>query len=136
PLLSVRAETLYNGIELPAAWPPRIAAVTPEPPATPPYLVSPPSVIPIDVGRQLFVDYFLIEKTDLRRRFHQVQFYPGNPVIRPDKAWEFHGRRGQSMSFSDGVWYDPKDRIFKAWYLSGPDTLYATSEDGVHWVKP
>ena len=33
----------------------------------PPYLKSPPAVIPIDVGRQLFVDDFLIEQTTLTR---------------------------------------------------------------------
>jgi len=135
-LPALRAETLYNGIELPSEWPPRIPAVTPEPQETPPYLLSPPAVIPIDVGRQLFVDYFLIEKTDLRRHFHTAHYYPANPVIRPDKNWEFHGQRGQSMAFSDGVWYDPASHLFKAWYVSGPNTLYATSDDGVHWVKP
>ena len=36
----------------------------------PPYLVDPPAVIPIDVGRQLFVDDFLIQSTSLTRRFH------------------------------------------------------------------
>ncbi|MCX6621554.1 MAG: hypothetical protein NTY38_10830, partial [Acidobacteria bacterium] len=51
-------EVLYNGIELPAVWPPRPAALTLEPPPPPPYLVQPPAVIPIDVGRQLFVDDF------------------------------------------------------------------------------
>jgi hypothetical protein len=40
------------------------------------------------------------------------------------------------MAFSDGIWYDPREHIFKAWYVSGPATLYATSKDGVHWDKP
>ncbi len=44
---------------------------------TVPYLQSPPSVIPIDVGRQLFVDDFLIEKTDLERTFHAAEKYSG-----------------------------------------------------------
>ena len=49
---SVAGETLYNGIVLPDKWPPRIDAMFPGP-TTPPYLKSPPAVIPIDVGRQL-----------------------------------------------------------------------------------
>src|SRR5262245_35266354 len=61
-------ETLYNGIELPAVWPPKITA-TPRDPVAPPYLKSPPAVIPIDVGRQLFVDDFLVAETTLRRAF-------------------------------------------------------------------
>jgi len=42
------------------------------------------------------------------------------------------------MAFSDGVWWDTKDRLFKAWYLSGADraTCYAFSEDGIRWNKP
>src|SRR5919197_4908309 len=63
------AETLYNGIELPRVWPPRLS-VLPDALPTPPYLVSPPAVLPIDVGRQLFIDDFLIQETTLSRRFH------------------------------------------------------------------
>lgn len=131
------AETLYNGIQLPPEWPPRNQPVTSEPPDTPPYLLSPPKVIPIDVGRQLFVDYFLIEDTNLLSTFHAAQYYSNNPVIKPDKPWEATGvGRRQALAFSDGVWYDPRDHIFKAWYVAGPATLYATSKDGVHWEKP
>jgi hypothetical protein len=134
---ALAAETLYNGIQLPSEWPPRNQPVNSQPPDTPPYLLSSPAVIPIDVGRQLFVDYFLIEETTLRRKFHAAQYYRGNPVLRPDKPWEATGpKRRQAMSFSDGVWYDPQAHLFKAWYVSGPATLYATSKDGVHWEKP
>ena len=52
-------ELLYNGIRLPPVWPPRAVDLSKEL-ATPQYLLSPPAVIPIDVGRQLFVDDFLI----------------------------------------------------------------------------
>lgn len=143
-LCGLRAETLYNGIVLPAEWPPRNVRIDDEPPPPPPYLAHPPAVIPIDVGRQLFVDSFLIQRTDLRRRFHPVRFYPHNPVIAPDRPWETEGKTSCAMAFSDGVWYDPADQNYKAWYL-GPSnsfwhhpttTLFATSLDGVHWVKP
>src|SRR5581483_9124798 len=66
-------EVLYNGIILPAEWPPR-RPVTMDP-ETPPYLGDPPSVIPIDVGRQLFVDDFLIADTTLTRVWHRPQYY-------------------------------------------------------------
>ena len=134
----VRPETLYNGIELPSPWPPRQQPVTAEPPALPSYLTSPPAVIPIDLGRQLFVDYFLIEDTDLRRHFHPAEPYAANPVLRPDRPWERYRNRGEAMAFSDGVWYDPLDRYFKAWYVAGEDkaTALARSVDGVHWEKP
>jgi hypothetical protein len=125
-------EVLYNGIRLPKVWPPRDVALTNEPIPEPPYLVEPPSVIPIDVGRQLFVDDFLIEKTDLRREFHRPEMYSGNPILKGDRPWE----AGQAMPFSGGVFYDPADKNFKIWYGSGGATLYATSPDGVHWDKP
>ena len=63
-------ETLYNGIVLPREWPPRLAdfpTSVEKDPVVPPYLISPPEVIPIDVGRQLFVDDFLIAETTLKR---------------------------------------------------------------------
>src|SRR5262249_57105177 len=53
-------ETLYNGIRLASPWPPRGRKVTLDPMPVP-YLTAPPAVIPIDVGRQLFVDDFLID---------------------------------------------------------------------------
>jgi hypothetical protein len=42
------------------------------------------------------------------------------------------------MVFSDGVWYDPRDRLFKMWYLGGygTGTYYAVSKDGLLWEKP
>ena len=125
-------EVLYNGIRLPAVWPPTDVVLTNEPQPDPPYLVHPPDVIPIDVGRQLFVDDFLIQSTDLRRVFHRPQIYSANPVLKADQNWE----AGQAMTFSDGVFYDPRDRLFKIWYRGGSGTLYATSRDGVHWEKP
>jgi hypothetical protein len=130
-------ETLYNGIRLPSPSPPKLAEV-PRDPVTPPYLVAPPAVIPIDVGRQLLVDDFLVADTTLRRTHHRPQPHPDNPVLRPEKPWERKGRGAMAMVFSDGVWFDPKDRLFKMWYLGGygQNTCHAVSEDGVRWTRP
>src|SRR5580704_1128633 len=78
-------ELLYNGIRLPRAWPPRdeVKAESREPQPVP-YLDARPAVIPIDVGRQLFVDDFLVEKTTLRRTFHHAEKYQGNPILKPE----------------------------------------------------
>lgn len=136
------AETLYNGVPLPEPWPPADRAPSKEPMQAP-WLEHPPSVIPIDVGRQLFVDDFLVETTTLQRTSHAAAYLPENPVLRPDQAWE---RTGDSQSqpaptampFSDGAWFDPADHLFKLWYMSGyaKATAYATSKDGLHWEKP
>ena len=42
------------------------------------------------------------------------------------------------MVFSDGVFYDPRDRLFKMWYMGGysQNTCYAFSHDGLTWEKP
>jgi len=136
-LANASGEVLYNGIRLATPWPPRLPAVTAEP-VEPPYLLSPPGVIPIDVGRQLFVDDFLVESTGLKRVFHQAEYHPASPVLKPDRPWEASGKGPAAMVFSDGVWYDPQDRLFKMWYMSGyvQDVAYAISEDGIHWRKP
>jgi len=142
-------KTLYNGIELPGVWPPRDRKLGADPPPTPPYLISPPRVIPIDVGRQLFVDDFLIEQTTLKRDFHSAEYHPDNPVLKPDKPWEATRHPDlpkwreswsapMACPFSDGVWYDPADKLFKMWYMNGycDATCYAISEDGINWEKP
>ena len=130
-------QRLYNGIELPANWPPRVQQLSRNP-ITPPYLASPPNVIPIDVGRQLFVDDFLIQETDLHRTYHLAEYSAHNPVLAPDKPWEMTDPNPCAMVFSDGVFYDPEDRLFKMWYMAGyvAGTGYATSKDGIHWTKP
>lgn len=128
-------ETLPNGIELPGQWPPKRQAL-PDVEPTPPYLVSPPAVIPIDIGRQLFVDDFLIEKTDLVRRHHRPTPYPSNPVLAPDQPWERSGDGPMAMACS--VWVDPADSKFKMWYMAGyvDGTALALSDDGIRWTKP
>lgn len=129
-------EALYNGIKLPAEWPPRHQEVTVEPAAPPMYLSSPPEVIPIDVGRQLLVDDFLIESTTLRRTFHTARYFEGNPVLRPDRPWERRASSTGAMVYSDGVWYDYAAQLYKMWYCTPGGTGYATSVDGIHWTKP
>src|SRR2546430_715848 len=69
---ALAGEILYNGIALPDQWPPLRSAAdmrTLEPMRVP-YLEKRPGIVPIDVGRQLFVDDFLVESTTLVRRFH------------------------------------------------------------------
>jgi hypothetical protein len=81
-------ELLYNGIRLPRQWPPNDIDVMDHSPMRVPYLDHPPAVIPIDIGRQLFVDDFLIESTSLTRSFHAPVKYDGNPVLRPETPVE------------------------------------------------
>ncbi len=142
-------ELLYNGIRLPYEWPPRYP-VPDEPTDMPvPYLENVPDFIPINVGRQLLVDDFLIEETNLKRTFHYPRYYKKNPVLKSDKPWEYTASGyPYAAPFSDGVWYDEKDEKFKMWYSTGGGelnqktdrfnvvTAYAISDDGINWEKP
>ena len=62
-------ERLYNNIILPDIWPPRYKEETLDKPLPVPYLENKPDYIDISIGRQLFVDDFLISHTDLIREF-------------------------------------------------------------------
>lgn len=133
---------LPNGIQLPADWPPKLSF--PEnyhahPPMRVPYLESPPPVIPIDGGRQLFVDDFLVEDSAWVRAFHKPVKHPGNPVFFPQTPWERDGKLPAcTVSKCGGVWFDEADGLFKMWYMgryTGP-ICYATSRDGVRWERP
>ena len=128
-------QILHNGIQLPANWPPQQKEWS-DSPQRPPYLDAPPAVIPIDVGRQLLFDDFLIAESTLKRVFHQPRYYQSNPILKPDRPWEDVSGRAYAMPFSDGVWFDPQDRKFKMWYYVPGARCYATSTDGVHWEKP
>lgn len=139
---------LYNGIELPDVWPPRHAEPSEAALMPVPYLEKKPEVIRVDVGRQLFVDDFLVRESDMETVFHKPHYYAGNPVLEPTAAWEKTIEGAPYASpFSDGVWYDELEGKFKMWYLAGAGTLhkedkqtfytaYAESEDGRTWFKP
>jgi len=132
---------------LPKVWPPRYEEPTEAREMDVPYLRHKPKAIPINVGRQLFVDSFLIAKTNLQTVFHQPNFYPLNPILKADKEWELTPEGYEyAAPFSDGIWYDEKDGKYKMWYMAGAGrvnqrhhslyTCYAESKDGKTWEKP
>ncbi len=132
-------EVLHNGIRLPADWPPKTIDSSNYEPMPVPYLREIPEVIPIDTGRQLFVDYFLIEESTLSQKFHLPEKYKGNPVFLPETEMEIHnGVNPCATPKSGGVWWDPADKAFKMWYEAGwlHRLAYATSKDGIHWERP
>lgn len=133
-------ERLYNGIVLPEEWPPKVMDRYGSEALPVPYLDCPPETIDIRVGRQLFVDDFLIESTDMGRTYHKAEKYEGNPVMTPETALEkgLNGHAAMAAPFSDGVWYDGEAGLFKMWYHAGwfDGTALATSKDGIHWERP
>lgn len=138
--------TLYNGIVLPDVWPPRTHEVMSVEPMRVPYLSQPPEVIPVDVGRQLFVDDFLIEKTDLIRTFHQAEKYSGNPILKATTKEELQVREesrsknaggGTVALLHGGAFFDPADNFLKLWFSGGTSLRFemARSRDGLLWER-
>jgi hypothetical protein len=105
-----------------------------------------PADPPLGIGqaKQLFIDDYVIGSVkDLRRKVHEPRRYEQNPILTGTKSWEkwLIGVNGRPML------YDEETREFKMWYGSylsdkaAPSGLryrvcYATSKDGIHWVRP
>lgn len=146
PTLADADRTLYNGIVLPDVWPPRYGDVMSVEPMQIPWLANPPKVISIDVGRQLFVDDFLIEQTDLKRTFHAAEKYQDNPVLVASTKEELLVREdsgsknasgGTVALLHGGAFYDPADKYLKLWFSGGSSLHFgmARSRDGLHWER-
>ena len=122
--LAVGGEVLYNGIVLPEKWPPRINPNS-RSSIRAPYLdpQNIPAAIPIDVGRQLFVDDFLVaSSTGVVRKFNKPVKYIGNPVMWPETKAELDEyerppdctmRAPGCCMPGGGVWWDPTRRRFR-----------------------
>jgi hypothetical protein len=98
-----------------------------------------PAPIAIDGGRQLFFDGRLVAETNLERAWHTPAIHEASPVLKPETPVEMNGGVCPvACPFSDGVWYDPRDRVFKMWYHAGwfDGIAYATSPDGIRWSRP
>ena len=115
-------EVLYNGIVMPKNFPPPVSPT--QMLRTPYYINNPPRAIKIDLGRQLFVDDFLIDQTTLQRVQHQPVMRT-NPVLTP------------GTPISGGAWFDPATHLYKMWYYNTTnDYRYAYSTDGISWTLP
>ena len=79
--------------------------------------------------RQLFLSEICIEKmSGLKRTLHQPRKL--GPVLRPDRS------QGQtSLQSSSPPQWNSEKSIWEWWYR-GANAFYATSTDGVNWVRP
>ncbi len=146
---SENGEVLYNGITIPRQWPPRYEPNSSgewypdgKRPMPVPYLTKKPSVINISVGRQLFVDDFLIASGDFQREYHMPKKFEGNPILKPETPFE-KGKYGINNMWGaapkdGGIWWNPEKNIFELWYEAGwcGTYAYATSKDGINWERP
>ena len=88
---------------------------------------------------QLFLDDHLIgTRNNVVRTYHPFAKHPGNPVLKADQPWE------RNVVNCDAVLPGEDGAGYRMWYYcwsarDDPDRshmLYATSADGVHWIKP
>lgn len=131
-------EKLYNNIVLPEEWPPKYSAGELMKKQPTPYLDNPPDVIDISVGRQLFVDNFLVNWHNFYPTCHKAEKFEGNPVFKPETFMEKYEKLPCAVPKSGGVWWDKDEKIHKMWYEAGwlHKMAYATSKDGIHWDRP
>ena len=110
--------------------------------------VRPPEVIPIDLGRQLFVDDFLIEETVARPHVPPRQYYADNPVLWPTTPWEKYDEyaertKTRSEPGRDGV---QRRRLLRSattassrcgtWAAIRRTPATRRRTDGIVWDKP
>lgn len=135
-------ELLPNGIRLPDVWPPMCVSATNYMPTHVPYLepANIPNPIPVDGGRQLFVDDFLVEgMTGLTREWGKPVKYAGNPVMTPKTPLERNAGGNAACALKGGgVWWDDARKVYRMWYESGwlSAITYAESKDGIRWTRP
>ena len=126
----------YNGIINKEPFPPKDIDLYSGEPIPVPYLDNPPSVIDITVGRQLFVDDFLIEKAD------GVKVVQHNPIKRKEPVLvpETDAEKKFGMHFvgtnSGGLIYDGKKT--KLYYQGSwlGQLCLAESDDGINFTRP
>ena len=103
------------------------------------------AAIDIDLGRQLFVDDFLVESTQgiVRACNHPTKAFDA-PVMWPETDLEREVDPKRPYRFapvagatSGGLWWDPVKKVFRLWYEAGwmKYLCYAESKDGVAWER-
>jgi hypothetical protein len=96
-------------------------------PATIPELFDRPLCPDIGSRREIFVDYYLVDRMQgTRLRLHPPA--PAEVVVRRDRGWEGDYGFGQDVLLLDGK--------YRMYYRGSNRLCYAESADGVHWTKP
>ena len=98
------------------------------------------SVSKTSANWQLFIDdYWISSRENISSKLFQPEKHIDNPLIKANVAWE------ENPYCFGTVIYDDEESIFKFWYQSynyemempaRTPVLYATSTDGIHWMRP
>ncbi|MEO5997710.1 MAG: LamG-like jellyroll fold domain-containing protein [Chitinophagaceae bacterium] len=97
--------------------------------------VQPPSLSDLTGPWQLLIDDYLIDnKENIHRTYHPFTKNPNNPILVADKPWE-----GRVAYLYGTVLPNEEKNGYRMWYQiwrGEYDNLYATSKDGLNWIKP
>jgi hypothetical protein len=123
---------------VPLAWPARAAEVASNDTRGKPGALQAP--IALGPERQLFIDDDVIASMQgIRRTFHPVTKFAGNPILIPEKPWETQARSILPLT----VLRDPNSGSLRVWYsawgkqVDKPTYMcVADSTDGIHWTRP
>ena len=131
---------LWNGLcQSTTDWPPN-KPLTREV-VTPAYLTSKPRIINVSIGRQLFVDSFLVQSSHgIKTAFHAPEYDEAvNPVLKSSELWEIGETAGglAGTAKAVGVWWQPDKGHYEMFYRCGSHSLcVAYSADAITWTKP
>ena len=105
--------------------------------------------VKIDHSRQLFVDDYLIGSSEnVTRQVHEMRKHPANPLVVPDKPWEYSKPQKAHRAMLMLVRRNDKTGRFQMWYAGAAyhtlasgvraryPACYAESDDGIKWTKP
>ena len=103
--------------------------------------------IDINVGRQLFVDDYLVEKSDGVVRHWNKPVKIDTPFVWPGAGMKsFRTTRSTpedpdinlTCATDGGLWWDPVKKCFRLWYQADwcGNICYAESKDGIVWNYP
>jgi hypothetical protein len=99
--------------------------------------------LPVNKPVLFLDDEYVASRTGLAHRLGQLEKWPDNPILRPERPWE-----GKSIILWGSVLFDPADDLCKIWYeaydwsprrgLAARRTVlcYAESQDGIHFQRP
>ena len=138
---------LWNGLCQPTKnWPPNRPLTRKV--VVPKYLTTKPRVINISIGRQLFVDTFMVQSAhNVKTTFHAPEYaddddssmMTSNPVLKSTEPWEIGETAGglAGTAKAVGVWWLAEQNRYEMFYRCGSNALcLAYSADAVQWTKP
>jgi hypothetical protein len=99
--------------------------------------LEPGAPLPMDTRRCMLTDSGVVDQLKgVAAVLGTPEKHSGNPVIRPDTAWEVDGY----CTLGGSVLYDAQEGRLKMWYSAvtkvGRAAGLAVSKDGLHWEKP